>query len=129
MNRSNFPLVSPGARLLAALQNKSLEPSGENTGAKLKLFACPPLESVLTRVTSPVVRSLMKMSKKLFVSPGTRLVATLSNATLAPAGEKRGAPDEPAEKDGRSPCAPLDAVLMRVIAPVTRSLRKRSVAL
>ncbi len=51
-------------------------------------MAWPPAESVDTRVTAPVARSLMKMSSFPFVSPATRLDAKLWNASLVPSGEK-----------------------------------------
>ncbi len=59
---SRNPLVSPGTRLSALLTNATFDPSGENTGAKDGPCAPAPVAVVETRVTDPLLRSLMKTS-------------------------------------------------------------------
>ena len=45
---SSLPFVSPATKLSAFVQKAIFEPSGENTGVKLSLFPCPPVEFVET---------------------------------------------------------------------------------
>jgi hypothetical protein len=71
------PLVSLATRLVARLENAVKRPSALFHGSWLVLLPSMPLESTLSRIVSPVVRSLRKTSPNPFVSPATRLVASL----------------------------------------------------
>ena len=74
----------------------------------------------MTRAIAPVARLRTKMSVVSLVSPGTRFEAALRNATLVPSGLKQGV------SDAQFPWTPPADVLIRVIAPVTRSLTNTS---
>jgi len=87
---SIVPLVSPATRLLAKLSKATKRPSAERAGLALKPLPSTPPLSVDTRCISPVCKSLTKMSKVLFVSPATRLLASLSKATKRPSAERTG---------------------------------------
>jgi hypothetical protein len=50
----------------------------------------PPERSVLTRVVTPETMSLVKISAHPFVSPETRLLALLENATYRPSSLRLG---------------------------------------
>jgi hypothetical protein len=65
-------------------------------------------------------RSRRKMSRWLFVSPVTRLVAELVKATKRPSAESWGEPLMPLA------CTPAVLRLMRSVAPVARSCTKTS---
>ena len=64
--------------LLSALHERA---SAESAAWKLSWLAWFPAESTLTRVVTPLWRSWRKTSERAFVSPATRFVAVLSNAT------------------------------------------------
>src|SRR5262245_52669005 len=49
-----------------------------------------PSDATLTRSVTPVIRSCTKTSNAPFVSPGTRLLALLANATNRPSAEMDG---------------------------------------
>src|SRR5690349_7727074 len=74
---SELWIVSPGTRLSAMLVKATYRPSADIEESKL--FASPwaPAEDTLTRSVEPVWRSWTKTSVDPFVSPGTRLVASL----------------------------------------------------
>ena len=105
---------------MAALPKTILVPSGEKTGVE-KLAALPSTPCALreTRVTAPVVRSLMKMSSRRLTSSAVKAVV-LVNATLVPSGEKLAAAPKEA------PCAPAALTETSVTAPVVRSLMRMS---
>jgi hypothetical protein len=56
-------------------------PFAEIEGSWLAPFACAPPVATLARIVVPSCRSRTKTSESRFVSPGTRFVAVLSNAT------------------------------------------------
>ncbi len=87
---SSYPFVSPAMRFEAALPNATNRPSAEIEAPRLLPFPCAPAESTLTRSVVPVWRSRTKTSCAPFVSPGTRLVAPLANATKRPSVEIEG---------------------------------------
>src|SRR5262245_60968376 len=77
------PFVSgvPGSRLVAAEANATQRPSALIDGATLGPSAWTPPGPTLTRVVVSVVRLYTNTSEVLFVSSGTKLVATEWNAT------------------------------------------------
>src|SRR5438552_1490301 len=83
--------VSSGTRLLAVLTKATTLPSAEIAGKSLLSFAWAPAESTLTRSVVAVSRSWTNTSVTPLVSPGTRLVASLANATKRPSAERAGA--------------------------------------
>ena len=87
-----LPLVSPGTRLVAALANATKRPLADSTGVLLTPSAWTPLAPPLTRTVAippgsskmpfpSASRSWTKTSGRPLVSPATRLVAVLTNAT------------------------------------------------
>src|SRR5262252_4625540 len=93
-NTSELPLVSAGwlgrSKLLAIDANATKRPSALTDGAPIR-FRKPlspllslPLNVMLSRSVVRFSRSRTKMSKALFVSPGTRLSAFDENATKRP---------------------------------------------
>src|SRR5688572_25888683 len=92
MNTSVNPLVSPGTRFVAALQNATYRPSPdmEKLWRALSPLLCAPLELTLTRSVVPSSRSRRKMSQLLFVSPETSLLESLAKATYWPSEEMQG---------------------------------------
>src|SRR5205823_240898 len=87
-NTSVAPFVSPATRLLPVLWNATKRPSAERAGPALKPFT-------LTRSVVAVCRSWTNTSVVPFVSPATRLVASLWNATKRPSAERAGKAKEP----------------------------------
>src|SRR5690349_17156093 len=86
-NASAAPFVSPGTRLVARLSNETQLPSAEIAGSLLVLFACTPAGPRFRRSVVPSWRLRRKMSVAPFVSPATRLLAKLANATNRPSTE------------------------------------------
>src|ERR1700741_4379503 len=78
---------SPGTRLVAELEKATKRPSAEIKGEWLSALPCAPPEGTLPLSVLPVWRSWMKTSFNMFVSPGTRFVARLRNATKRPSAE------------------------------------------
>src|SRR5437870_2793555 len=76
-NTSVAPFVSPATRLVAVSWNATKRPSAERTGPALKPFPWLPPDATLTRSVVPVCRSWTNTSVAPFVSPATRLVASL----------------------------------------------------
>src|SRR5438552_10226937 len=112
---STAPLVSRPTRLVASLENATKRPAAEMAGVKLVPFASAPAEEMLTRPVVPVSRSRTNTSVTPLVSPGTRLVASLGNATKRPSAEMAGAKLVPFAS------APAEETLTRSVVPVTRS--------
>src|SRR5260221_4910282 len=84
MNTSSHPFVSPETRFLAKLVNATKRPSAEIERPSKRLlssFPCAQPEERLNRSVVPIERLRTKTSVNPFVSPGTRLVAKLANAT------------------------------------------------
>ena len=67
---------SPATRFVADEENATNRPSVLIAGSKLSSLASAPALSTLTRVVSPVCRSLMKTSRAPFASPETRFEAS-----------------------------------------------------
>src|SRR5205814_6570006 len=84
-NTSYARFASPATRLLAVLWNATKRPAAERAGPALESFPCVPPEATLTRSVVPVCRSWTNTSVAPFVSPATRLVPALRNATKRPA--------------------------------------------
>jgi hypothetical protein len=63
------------------------------------------------------------MSSALFVSPATRFVAALRNATYAPSDDMAEGELRPLKK---LPCTPAELTLTRSVVPATRSRTKMS---
>src|SRR2546429_563179 len=89
-NTSYAPFASPATRLVALLWNATKPPSAERAGPALASFPWVPSEAPLTRSVVPVCRSWTNTSVAPFVSPATRLVAALWNATKRPSAERAG---------------------------------------
>jgi len=89
-NTSVAPFVSPATRLLASLWNATTRPSAERAEPRLAALLSVPSEATLTRSVVPVCRSWTNASVAPFVSPATRLVAKLTNATKRPSAESVG---------------------------------------
>src|SRR5207244_1030493 len=121
-NTSYAPFASPATRLVAVPWNATKPPSAERAAPALGPFPWVPSESTLTRSVVPVCRSWTNTSVAPFVSPATRLVAVLWNATKRPSAERTG----PALKP--FPWLPPDATLTRSVVPVCRSWTNTSVA-
>src|SRR5262245_29450692 len=87
---SDWPFVSPGTRLVAVLLNATKWPSAEIAHPELSEF--PGVEPPLTLSISVWLFSKFrqKTSRQAFVSPPTRLVASLRNATESPSAEIEG---------------------------------------
>src|SRR5882672_7896369 len=81
------PFASAAIKLVAWLSNATNTPSLEIEGFQLAALPCTPAESTLTRTVVALWRSRTKMSWKPLVSPATRFVAKLVNATKRPAEE------------------------------------------
>src|SRR5438128_2450321 len=125
-NTSVLPFVSPATRLVAVLWNATKRPSAERAGPALKPFPSVPPEATLTRSVVPVCRSWTNTSVAPFVSPATRLVASLWNATKRPSAESAGKAKKPPLLP--LPCVPPpDATLTRSLVPVCRSWTNTSV--
>ena len=118
--QSDRPLLSPETRLLASLANETFDPSSLSVVRIERLLACTPAELTLTRVVVPATRSRTKMSCWLFVSPATRLVATLAKATTSPSLSSHGPELLPL------PSTPAELTLTRCVVPLTRSRTKMS---
>ena len=73
--------MSPGTRFVDWLWNARKAPSEEIEGLRLAPLACASAESTLARAVVFVCRSRTKTSDVPFVSPATRFVAELANAT------------------------------------------------
>ena len=80
-NTSYAPFASPATRLLAVPWNTTKRPSAERAAPELEPFPWFPSEATLARSVVPVCRSWTNTSVAPFVSPATRLVAVLWNAT------------------------------------------------
>jgi hypothetical protein len=108
-----MPLVfstDPGYKLSAVETNATNRPSALIDGAKLKEFACTPLDETLTRVVVPACVSRTKTSGWPFVSFGTRFVANEVNAMYRPLAVTAFMPKLKglaAVPLGPLPCAPL----------------------
>jgi hypothetical protein len=87
---------------------------------ELPLSPCAPDESTLTSSVAPVWRSRMKTSVALLVSPDTKLVALLENATNRPSAEIE------ARKESAFPSTPEESTLTSTVDPVWRSCTKTS---
>jgi hypothetical protein len=87
-----MPFLSSPTRLLASDANAIWRPSRETDGLPLAPLAWKPADEVETRSVRPVRQSCTNTSATPFVSPGTRLVASLTNATQRPSGEIAGSP-------------------------------------
>src|SRR5580765_8315700 len=98
-------------RLLATLENATYSPLAEIQPWLLVLFACVPSQATLTRVVVPAPMSRRNTSPTPLVSPATRFVAGLKNATYCPLAEIE------LEKLGRSACAPPVATLTSSVVP------------
>src|SRR5207244_384210 len=108
--------AAPMRRPSASLAKPTRRPSAERTGLKLRPLPCAPEELTLTRCVfavhpatdTPFVRqrSRTKTSVWSFVSPGTRLVASLEKATKRPSAETAGAKN-PAKLSSFA-CAPVE---------------------
>src|SRR5204862_455509 len=94
-NTSYVPLVSPATRLVAVPWNATKPPSAERAAPELGPFPWVPSEATLTRSVVPVCRSCTNTSVLPFVSPATRLVAALWNATKRPSAERAGGEAKP----------------------------------
>ena len=92
-------------------------------GESLIQLPCSPVALVLIHEMAPVATSLRNTSDALFVSPGTRFEASLTNNTKRPS-----ALIEEYELDLLL-CSPLELVLIHEMAPVATSLRNMSNAL
>jgi hypothetical protein len=111
------PFVSLATRFAASDSNVTTFPSAEMAGRTHHLeMVCAPDESTLTRSVVPADRSRTKMSTALFVSPTTRFVAWLANATNRPSAEIASGPKLPP-----SPSAPDESTLTLSVVPVERS--------
>jgi hypothetical protein len=106
--------------LLASLAKATKRPSPEIVLAMLCWFPWVPFEATLTRSVAPLPRSCMNTSATALVSPATRFDAKLWKTARVPSAERRGETLSP------FPCVPSLAVLMRAIAPETRSRTKTS---
>ena len=115
------PLVSPATRLLAVLVKATKLPSRDSEAPVLKPLPSVPSAAVDALTMAPVVRFLTKMSLLPLVSPATRLVAALWKATIRRSAVITASMLLPLL------WLPSAAVETRAIAPVPRSLRKRSV--
>src|SRR5207249_4364126 len=89
-NTSYAPFASPATRLVAVPWNATKPPSAERAAPALGPFPWVPSESTLTRSVVSVCRSWTNTSVAPFVSPATRLVAALWNATKRPSAERAG---------------------------------------
>jgi hypothetical protein len=78
---SGVPFVSPATRLAALLTKATRVPSAEIDAPKLSAPPSTPLPSVEARVIAPLATVFTKTSVAAFVSPPTRLVASLVKAT------------------------------------------------
>src|SRR5439155_1887786 len=121
MNCAPQTFESPGTRLEAKLSKATKRPSAEMAAPPEGPLPSVPSDATLTRSVTPVRRSWTKTSGQLcaehtqtFVSPGTRLEATLPKATKRPSAEM----DPP--KDSQLPSVPSDAILTRSVTPVRR---------
>ena len=81
-NTSSLPFVSPGARLVAALENAMRRPVSLMSGSCDGASAWAPSAATLTRASAPDART--KMSSTPLVSPWTRFVAPEMNAICRP---------------------------------------------
>src|SRR5205814_757207 len=125
-NTSVAPLVSPATRLVAALWKATKRPAAESAGSLLTLLPWVPSEATLTRSVLPVCRSWTNTSVAPFVSPATRLVASLWNATKRPSPERAGKAKKPPLLP--VPCVPPpEPTLTRSVVPVCRSWTNTSV--
>jgi hypothetical protein len=104
---SGTPFVSPGTRFVAELPKTTNRPSAESAGPPLAPLGWVPTESTLIRSVVPVMRSRTKMSSTPFVSPGTRFVARLPNATNRPSAEIAG------DRLSAFPWTPAESTLTR----------------
>src|SRR5438874_1863622 len=89
-NTSYARFASPATRLVAVLWNATKPPSAERAGPALASFPWVPSEAPLTRSVVPVCRSWTNTSVAPFVSPATRLLPVLWNATKRPSAERAG---------------------------------------
>ncbi len=120
INISEATLLSPVTKLVAMLANITFLPSAEKLALLLALLASTcvlPVPIALTRVNSPVMRFLTKISLFPFASAVTKLVASLSKTTWLPSSENAAwllctPVCTPVA------CSPALSVLIRVIMPV-----------
>src|SRR5438132_12279423 len=111
---SGAELVSPGTRLSAADWKATNRPLPLIDGNVLGRSASAGPGPRLTRVVVPSRRSRTKMSVRLLVSAGTRLVASELKATNRPSPERDGAALSPlACPAGLAPTRTRAAVLGR----------------
>ena len=113
---------TPAARPRASLKKATNRPSGVITGvAMVPVNGVPlPVAPGLMSQVVCVIRSRTKTSMMPFVSPVTRLVAVLMNATHVPSGVITGSKDSPL------PNPPSVATLTSRVVPVIRSRTKMS---
>src|SRR5207249_1811396 len=107
------PLVAPATGVLAGRWDATKGPSAERAGPALTPLA-------LTRSVVAVCRSWTNTSVVPFVSPATRLVASLWNATKRPSAESAG------PKLTLLPSVPSEATLTRTVRPVGRPGRNHA---
>jgi hypothetical protein len=110
-------LVSPGTRLVAALQNATICPSADREPALDRSLASVPSAAVLALIVWPDARSLTKTSTVPLLSSGTRLEPADPKARRLPFADREGN-----SSGGALDCDPSDAVSPRTTAPVIRSL-------
>src|SRR5207244_1701178 len=120
-NTSYARFASPATRLVAVLWNATKRPSAERAGPALASFPWVPSEAPLTRSVVPVCRSWTNTSVAPFVSPATRLVAKLTNATKRPSAESAGGKAKLRRPLLPLPWVPSEATLTRSVVPVCRS--------
>ena len=115
---SATPLVSPGARLVAALAKATVRPSADRAGAVLGPSPGGPAPwLVRTSIVVPALRSRTKTSatSSPLVSPATSVWAADRKATTPPSPLSDGADETP------SVWAPPGPTLTRVVVLATRS--------
>src|SRR5258705_6945066 len=120
---SSTPLVSPETRFVAALANPRNRPLGEIDAYVLSPFPRAPPVATLAITVVPWTRSRTKTSMNPLVSPATRFVAELWNATNLPSAERTERSLFPFDDP------PPFGMLTRVVVPVWRSRRKMSLLL
>src|SRR5262245_2139904 len=124
---SECEFVSPGTRFEAKLEKTIQRPSGEIRGLSQVLSATLPLASLLMSWVRPVERSRRSNCTNVLVIPGTRLVASLTNATNRPSSETDGDEFENnVEPLPPSPVAPEGSTLTHSVVFVFRSNRNTS---
>jgi hypothetical protein len=103
---------------LAALMNATYRPSGVIVELCEAPFPATPFVLVLTSSVALFARSRTKTSVALFVSPGTRSLALLSNTTYRPFVETSTGSESPL-----APATPETLTLTSDVVPFVRSRR------